>query len=378
MTLLTTTRQRKASRPGNTPAVAAGFTLVEMLVVIVIMLVLMSVTVTVINISLDGERVRSGSRQMQSLLMGARDRAIHQQLPRGVRFEIDPSSPQSRPLVRSMIYIGASQNWSQGSVSVHRNPNNNGLPDLIRGEFTEWFVLRYGEDLPGPQGQTPNGTLDSGEDRNGNTLLDLGPLVDGARIKLGSRWYTITTTSLLSVNDQWLRISPPLVDPQPTDEPYPAIPTRPIAARFADGDYEMTLQPRVLANSQPLQLPAGVVLDLSYCRLPNALWLQQGYRYRDILFSPRGSVIGSTAAAGVIHLLLNDQVDCIAGRAPWVAGNEGDKRVVSLFTRTGNVSTSELFPGEVALGIDINQNGSIDAAGPRNLYYYAEVGEVSE
>ncbi|MFP6700467.1 MAG: hypothetical protein VB861_01915, partial [Planctomycetaceae bacterium] len=146
----------------------------------------------------------------------------------------------------------------------------------------------------------------------------------------------------------------------------------------ADGDYEMTLQPRVLANSQPLQLPAGVVLDLDYCQLPNALWRQKGYRYRDIMFSPRGSVIGSTAAAGVIHLLLNDQVDCIAGRAPWVAGNEGDKRVVSLFTRTGNVSTSELFPGEIALGIDIDQNGSIDAAGPRNLYYYAEVGEVSE
>ena len=108
------------------------------------------------------------------------------------------------------------------------------------------------------------------------------------------------------------------------------------------------------------------------------MWLQKGYRYRDIMFSPRGSVIGSTAAAGVIHLLLNDQVDVISGRAPWVVGNEGDKRVVSLFTRTGNVSTSELFPGEVALGVDIDRNGTIDAAGPRNLYYYAEVGEVSE
>jgi len=372
MTQLTTTRQRQASRPGKTPAVAGGFTLVEMLVVIVIMLVLMSVTVTVINVSLDGERVRSGSRQMQSLLMGARDRAIRQQLPRGVRFQIDPSSPQSRPLVQSMIYIGASRNWSQGSITVHRNPGNSGLPDLIRGEFTEWFVLRYGEDL------NQNGSLDSGEDRNGNTLLDLGPLVDGARIKLGSRWYTITTTALLSVNNQWLRISPPLVDTQPTDEPYQAIPNRPIAARFDDGDYEMTLMPRVLANSQPLELPPGVVLDLYYCQLPNTLWLQKGFRYRDIMFSPRGSVIGSTAAAGVIHLLLNDQVDVISGRAPWVVGNEGDKRVVSLFTRTGNVSTSELFPGEIALGVDIDLNGTIDAAGPRNLYYYSEVGEVSE
>ena len=372
MTILCTTGHQRTSRPGSPPTVAGGFTLIEMLVVIVIMLVLMSVTVTVVNVSLDGERVRSGSRQVQSLLMGARDRAIHRQLPRGVRFEIDPSSLPARPVVRSMVYIGASRNWSQGSITVHRNPVNNGLPDLIRGEFTEWFVLRYGEDLD------QDGTLDSGEDRNGNSLLDLGPLVDGARIKLGSRWYTITTTALLSVNNQWLRISPPLVDPLPTDEPYQAVPNRPIAARFADGDYEMTLMPRVLPSAQPLELPPGVVLDLYYCRLPNTMWLQKGYRYRDIMFSPRGSVIGSTAAAGVIHLLLNDQVDVISGRAPWVVGNEGDKRVVSLFTRTGNISTSELFPGEVALGVDIDRNGTIDAAGPRNLYYYAEVGEVSE
>ena len=65
-----------------------AFTLVEMLVVITVLLVLAGVTVTSINVALEGERVRSSARQLQSYLLGARDRAAYSQLPRGVRFEI--------------------------------------------------------------------------------------------------------------------------------------------------------------------------------------------------------------------------------------------------------------------------------------------------
>ncbi|MDP7275997.1 MAG: prepilin-type N-terminal cleavage/methylation domain-containing protein [Planctomycetaceae bacterium] len=350
----------------------AGFTLVEMLVVVVILLVLMGVSVSVINVSLNGERVRSGARQVQSYLMGARDRAVYRQLPCGVRFELDPNSAPTRPLVLSMVYIGASQNWSQGSLTVHRNPNNHNLPELVRGEFAEWFSLRFGEDI------NKNNSLDPGEDRNGNGRLDFGPLVDGARIKLGSRWYTITSTALLTVSDEWLVISPPLVDPHPVDEPYPAIPLRPIASRYDEGDYELTLMPRALPNTQPVQLPPGVVIDLGYSHLPSSLWLATNYVYRDIMFSPRGSVIGTAAAAGVIHLLLNDVSDITRNLTPWHVGNLEEKRIVSLFTRTGNVTSNEPFPGETVVGADIDRNGTIDQPGPRNLFYYAERGEVSE
>jgi len=43
------------------PGSRSAFTLVEMLVVITILLVMMGVTVSVINVSAEGERIRSGA-----------------------------------------------------------------------------------------------------------------------------------------------------------------------------------------------------------------------------------------------------------------------------------------------------------------------------
>ena len=325
-----------------------AFTLIELLVAIVILLVLVGITVSVVNVSLDGERLRDGSRELQSYLMGARDRALHRKMARGVRFELDPNSDPGRPVVRSVVYIGASADWRQGSVTVRRNPNNNGLPELLRGEFTEWYALKL-----------------------------RGSLVNGARIKLGNRWYTVSTVLLTGVNNEWLVISPPLVDPQPQDELDPAFPNHPIVTRINEGDYRLELRPRVLPNSQVKQLPSGIVIDLVYSRLPSNNWLAASDKYRDVMFSPRGTVTGSAAVAGVIHFLLNEQADVTRNLAPWLPENEGGKRVISLFTRTGNVTTSELFPGETALGVDVNLNGTIDAAN-HDIFYYAERGEVSE
>ena len=335
--------RRLQAPAASPPALARAFTLVEMLVAMVVLLVLVSATIGVVNVSLDDERVRSGARQLQSYLMGARDRAVYSRLPRGVRFEFDPNSTQARPLLKSVVYIGASQDWSQGSLTVRRNATNS-LANLLVGEFTEW-----------------------------NTLKLRGSLGNTARIQLGSRWYTVTT-GLLTASDEVLVISPPLVNPQPVDETDVTYPAWPVTARFNEGAYRLTLLPRILPNERPVQLPPGIVLDMNYCRLPGT-WQAP---YFDIMFAPRGSVIGEPAAAGVLHFLLNDIKDITLQLVPWDTRNKTEKRVVTLFTRTGNVITSELFPGETAIGIDIDRNGTIDPPGPRNLFYYAERGEVSE
>ena len=341
------------SRLDKRQPAARAFTLIELLVAIVIMLILVGVTVSVVNISLDGERIRAGARDLQSYLMGARDRAVHSKMARGVRFELDPNSDPSRPLVRSVVYIGASSDWQQGSITVRRN-GTNGRPELLRGEFTEWYALKL-----------------------------RGSLVNGARIKLGNRWYTVSTIPLTSVNNEWLHISPPLVDPQPQDEPDPAFQNYPIVMRINEGDYRLELRPRVLPNAQAKQLPQGIVIDLAYCRVPSSTWkTATSDRYRDVMFSPRGTVTGSAAAAGVIHFLLNEQADAESKLEPWLPANQGDKRVISLFTRTGNVTTSELFPyedfdhdGQLDPGEDLNGNGQLDT---ESIFYYAERGEVSE
>lgn len=340
-----------------------GFTLVEMLVVIVILLILMSVTVSVVNVSLDGERVRSGSRQLQSLLMGARDRASHANMPRGIRFEVDPSVTRAEdvnnngqldagedlngnnsldvfPVVRSAVYIGANDNWRQGSVAVHR---------FYTEDLDNDFVLDAGEDANG------NGQLDvdrrpclvRGSFTEWQSLIARGQLIIGSRIRLGSRWYTIDSFAnlgLVGVPDPWIVISPPFQESSSSDELFPSSLPRPVVARFGEGDYEVTLMPRVLPNARPVQFPTGVLLDIGLSKLPT-IWSNPNFLTRDVMFSPRGSVVGDTGARGVLHFLLNDQVDIIGGRKPLDPANEGDKRIVSLFTRSGYVTTSELFPG---------------------------------
>jgi prepilin-type N-terminal cleavage/methylation domain-containing protein len=420
-----------------------AFTLVEMLVVITVLLVLASVTVTSINFSLEGERVRSSARQLQSYLLGARDRAAYSQLPRGVRFEtgdltdpanyrfedvngdgvLDPSEDLNNngifdkfPLVRSMVYIGASKDWSQGTVTVHVNALTK-LPNLIHGDFSEWYRLNEAD-------LNRNGGFDSHEDINGNGRWDR-LLIENARIKLGSRWYTVhfleeqdinnngnldpgeningnyyidnSTGDRLPVWDKlgphqdrtashppdltnWLVIDPPFVNPQPNpmrDPNLPLIHTE-VAARFDEGDYRLTLTPRVLPSVEPVQFADRVVVDLFFSRPPDKNWsLMTGAIYRDIMFSPQGSVIGPPATAGVVHFLLNDQADITRGLVPWDPRNENDKRIITLFTRTGNITTNELFPGETSIGVDVNLNGVIDP-GYSDPFYYAETGRVSE
>ena len=440
------TSQMRGSFSNTREPVVAGnrqaFTLVEMLVVITVLLVLAGITVTSINITLEGERVRSSARQLQSYLLGARDRAAYSQLPRGVRFETgdltDPANYRFEdingngqldagedlngngvidrfPLVHSIVYIGASKDWSQGTVTVHVNALTK-QPNLIHGDFSEWFRLNEAD-------LNRNGIFDTNEDINGNGRWDR-LLIENARIKLGSRWYTVhfleedingngqldsgeningnhiylpnNTPPFIPVWDRmgphqapnhppphltnWLVIDPPFADPMPDPQRDPNLPhiTTEVAARFDEGDYRLTLTPRILPSVEPIQFANGVVIDMGFSRPPDASWSwMTSNTYRDIMFSPQGSVIGPPATAGVVHFLLNDQADITRGLTPWDPRNESDKRIITLFTRTGNVTTNELFPGETSVGVDVNLNGVIDT-GNSDPFYYAETGRVAE
>ncbi len=80
----------------------AGFTLIELLVVILIILLLSGFTLAIWNTTVNSDRIRSGSRTLQSYLLGARDRAAHDQAFRGLRLIPDPNNNN---LVRACQYI---------------------------------------------------------------------------------------------------------------------------------------------------------------------------------------------------------------------------------------------------------------------------------
>lgn len=414
------------------PAAPPGFTLIELLVVVMIMLVLAAVTVSAINITIDGDKVRAGARQVQSYLEGARSRAVAAREPRGVRFLLDPTDPRT---VTSMIYIAASEPWTEGTIWLERpdldndgipafgdlddpmHPNNapNQSPPLpIINDPDEVYVLR-GFDNSTPQILNAFGFSQNfpPKDTNWLELYQRGLIRDGNLVTLepGGRTYAIDTRLLeQALNDP--SIPPRLVLQTPyvkrAERPVSATNTPPPSsvqafnAPYRDR-YSLQLVPAPLPNQEPVQLPKGVVIHLDRCssnpdnpnqrgdKLPST-WKDvlanignpNSDSYCDILFSPRGVVVGQEASSGIIHLYICEQKDADRDRADWAAGGpsapeyapgqtasdptgpayqRGDKLVVSIFTRTGAISVNPIHP--------------LADAQPNERFRYAETGEVA-
>ena len=396
-----------------------GFTLIELLVVVGIALLVTTFTVIGIDFAFETERVRGGSRQLQSMLAGARDRAIFAREPRGVRFLLD-NDPLNGRKVSSMVYIGAGEEWREGTITLKRpdfvdgsgNPRSDNVVDAIdydgdsASPETELFMIEgspetlwsnlidrgylpaYEYDFNGnnsldSEDSNLNGVLDAGEDSNGNGKLDLGEDANGngvrdlrtARIKIpgdkNGTWYTVSTYWLGNWNRQRDAASPNRLqltrqyrDPGTTSDT--------VVNGFEDGagptSYILELPPRVLADAEPILLPEGVVIDLDGSAVPDSWRPPFGaaetvpYSNRmDLLFSPRGTVTGPEAAAGLLHFYLTTAADVddsfVFGRvqvnqgdSPLIPGDGqfsadrpiGDRALVSVFTQTGKVSAFPL------------------------------------
>ena len=413
----------------------------ELLIAIAILVLITGLTISAFNVSFENERLGSGARRLQSMLEGARDRAIYAKQPRGIRLLLNSVSSEDingngvldtgedtngngfldvdATTVSTMSYIGLVDDWTQGSfriyspaaatllVGVHEDLNNNG-------------ILDYGA----------SGNVGSGEDRNASGSLDVGPatgwynlqqqglLKDGSKIRILGNWYTVDTSHLSRFNEdddndltldngedsdgngrlglgEALIITPPLKNLiDPTEG----------SLTIRDGEYRLLLVPRFLENEDPVTLPEGIVIDLDNSLLP-ANWTSGGYfsNEMDILFSPNGTVIGPASVNGLIHFMMNDSRDTDRDRgldgAPGQLGvdddglngvddpreqgypgsddllpididrnangqlddneiNQGDKLIVTLFTRTGMIKISRLFITE-----DLNGNGAVDLVG---------------
>src|SRR5689334_18141161 len=81
---------RRSSRH-RSPRKSRAFTLVEILVVIAIILIASIVALPVLNSAMNGGNVTNAAQTLQAALAGARDAAIRQNEPRGIRLLPDPS-----------------------------------------------------------------------------------------------------------------------------------------------------------------------------------------------------------------------------------------------------------------------------------------------
>jgi type II secretory pathway pseudopilin PulG len=404
------------------PALRPGYTLVEMLIVVGIVMLLLSMTLLAVRFVRDGDRVTAAASQIQSFLGGARDRAIYARKPRGVRLFLDSTNPRT---VTSMAYIDPAETWTDGLIQLRRwDPdlngatNTNGSIDINQDGGNDdprevWMVV--------------------GEGVGWWELKRRGLLIDGMRIRIpkgpeGS-WYPINTR-LIDITQappttQVLVLGLPYRDPGDTPK------DRSVAYESGGPeDYEIELQPRLIPM-EPVVLADGTCIDLDGSKIPEAWrpWASgvaqssgnsQYSQYIDIVYSPRGNLLGESASGGLIHFCVCDSEDSrnlkeqyinsldpdpatalqkfnrelrLSGGtfvpadvvkasvkgSEWVAAldpnGEGypvrDRRIVSVFTQTGAVSIHPVN----ALDQENNGAGNGFADDP---YYFAEVGEVAK
>ena len=370
-----------------------GFTLVEMLIVISIILILLTLTLVTFRFNSDSDRVKRAARQVQSFLLGAKDRAIKRGEEVGVRFYFGQPSASADATatqiiarqVTGMAYIARSGTWppigqSGERVRIERTDQNGDGDTDDAGEAslfssrTDWWTLKR-----------------------------RGWLVDGLRIRIPNSstgiWYQLDTSTID------ITIPPPdttelrLITPLPNKQAYPAPTT-----------YSIEL-PWSMLPEEPSILPEDVVIDLDGSRVP-ASWRPVAatdlYReFVDVIFTPRGNVTGDAAAAGLLHFYVCDQEDSLtlkdqlastvgfanfnanvaAGAVfvpmdevnqPWSGGpyNVKPRRLVTVRPQTGGVSVHDVhayIDPETAVDPG-DQNGDGVADDP---FRFAETGEAA-
>ena len=306
-----------------------GFTLIELIIVVAILLILATLTLAIFNSTNESDRIRSSARQLQSALLGARDRAIRAKEARGLRLLRDPATNT----ISSMVYIGSPEIWREGTIAIGREDfspadqtPDNGSVTIVRGWNTDWQLL-----------------------------FQQGLLTNGARIKIPAdstgSWYTVDTIFLASAP------SYPMSYPSPADDILvltgsgfrtPAIYTGvnafdPMQPNIDGvGNYLLELQPAILPGQEPLKLSSGIVIDVTHSKLPTL----SASNSLDIVFSPRGLVAsGDVLASGLLHFYLCTQEDAIMNlNAADVTRNaadpnSGEKLILTLFPQTGNLAT---------------------------------------
>ncbi len=105
-----------------------GFTLIELLVVVVIILIVSALVLPVVIPATRHRQVSEAARVLQGTLVGARDQALHDNGPSGIRLLPDSAFPlrylangqidPSQPLVASRIIpISPAPNYSEGKLT---------------------------------------------------------------------------------------------------------------------------------------------------------------------------------------------------------------------------------------------------------------------
>lgn len=307
-----------------------AFTLIEMLVVVSIMLALSAIVVGVSVRNGDRKYAQDGADRISGWLLLAKQWALRDQAPRGLRLWVDPNpASPTFMMVLQLQYIEQPDPWVApgGTVSCTAGgtavigsgpvdftggfggpgPNNplwpvqpndviemgsgaNMQAQILTGVLPTTLLVRSSVTPPatGITGATPNfptpGLTTINSPQHG--------LTSGVRLALNNVFASLNNTpfkiTVLDANSFYISASP--------GDPYlPGGTWSTVTSSFSGTNWRIVRQPRPRSGEAPLTLPPNVVVDLSASTAYPG-WapttLGPGGTV-DILFTPSGAVVGS-------------------------------------------------------------------------------------
>jgi prepilin-type N-terminal cleavage/methylation domain-containing protein len=373
-----------------------AFTLVELLVVLTIIAVVSAATLPVVLPALAHRQVSESARIVQAAIEGSRDAAIRANAPRGIRLIADPSLPAPLLAFNRILPIEPAPDYSEGRVSIVAGPNPAAatLPLLYAPTARAYpaETLRIEESRENATGAP-----------NARTSWYWNVRI-GERIRIGESgaWYTIIGPAKVPPGagnpEQFVNVGPPGV-PSPivrggdeveflyvvngldddadgvTDSGWDG--TGYAAGQLAPGvpgweaerwhvahgpglldrPYTIERRPVPTQGARFVEMPSNVVIDATTwdtTRERSRLPVDPNTRMVEILISPNGTVIlqpsrpGATISgdAPFLHCWIAERGDVLepatngSPRLPTDAGLKGDRRLVTVNMRTGNVVTN--------------------------------------
>jgi prepilin-type N-terminal cleavage/methylation domain-containing protein len=293
-------KQRREKRPEGRP----GFTLIELLVVISIIAFLMALLVMIGPALLRSEAASRGAQLLQGNLFIAKQQALRNRAPYGLRLIPDAGTYN----VRSFQFIQQPDNFTGGQVSVLPGDPTNPTSPSNTVQFQQ-------VDLSGGLGTDP-------------TIWPVQP---------GDYFQQPSATGALHLITQ---VNPPAGMP----------PNWTVTTAFANNtvtdwttDYRIIRSPRPVRGEETIYLPDDVVIDLTpqsqggLSQLPAD---PQTKNY-DILFAPAGSILGPAASNGKIILWVYNTNEKQNN------ANTAEQSLIVVYTRTGLIAS---FPVDIGSG----------------------------